>query len=194
MKPSCIRLSTYGGEPLSVLGEIVIDVCHWERKANLPLVVIDKQGPSLLGRNWLSCFKLDWKAIHAVSRSALDRLLDRYQAVFAPGLGTLEGFEATIHINPDATPRFCQARSIPFSMRALVEKELDRLVAEGIVEPVTFSEWAAPIVPVLKADKASVRICGDFKLTVNRIAKLDRYPIRRGPFQHRHQHVFSVGL
>ena len=60
---------------------------------------------------------------------------------------------------------------------ALVEKELDNLKAQGIIEPVAFSEWAAPIVPVLKADKTSVRICGDFKLTVNRVAKLDRYPI-----------------
>jgi len=34
-----------------------------------------------------------------------------------------------------------------------------------------FSEWAVPIVPVLNADKASVRMCGDFK-TVNR---LNRY-------------------
>ena len=62
-------------------------------------------------------------------------------------------------------------------MKTLVEKELDNLQAQGIIEPVVFSEWAAPIVPVLKADKTSVRICGDFKLTVNRVAKLDRYPI-----------------
>ena len=177
LRKSSIRLSTYGGEPLSVLGEIVVDVCHGKKSANLPLLVIDKSGPSLLGRNWLSCFELDWKAIYTMNDSALGRLLDRYQAVFAPGLGTLRGFNATIHIDPDATPRFCQARSVPFSMRALVERELDRLVDEGIVEPVTFSEWAAPIVPVLKADKASVRICGDFKLTVNRVARLDRYPI-----------------
>ena len=59
----------------------------------------------------------------------------------------------------------------------LVEKELDNFISQGIIEPIAFSEWAAPIVPVLKADKTSVRICGDFKLTVNRVAKLDRYPI-----------------
>ena len=34
-----------------------------------------------------------------------------------------------------------------------------------------------PIVPVLKKDKKSVRICGDFKRTVNPVARLDRYPI-----------------
>ena len=58
-------------------------------------------------------------------------------------------------------------------------KELDRLVAEGIIEPVQFADWAAPIVPVLKRDKVSVRICDDFKLIINQASKLDRYPIPR---------------
>ena len=35
-------------------------------------------------------------------------------------------------------------------MVPLVEKELYRLVAEGIIEPVQFADWAAPTVPVLK--------------------------------------------
>lgn len=51
------------------------------------------------------------------------------------------------------------------------------LEKEGIIEPIAFLEWAAPIVPVLKSDKKSVRICGNFKLTVNKAARLDRYPI-----------------
>ena len=38
-------------------------------------------------------------------------------------------------------------------------------------------QWEAPIVPVLKSDKESVRVCGDFQMTVNPISKLDRYPI-----------------
>ena len=46
----------------------------------------------------------------------------------------------------------------------------------GNFKPVQFSEWATPIVPVLIQDR-SVRICGDFKVTVNPVAKLDRYPI-----------------
>ena len=45
------------------------------------------------------------------------------------------------------------------------------------MEPVEFSSWAAPIVPVLKSDKSSVRICGDFQVTVNPVVKLDKYPI-----------------
>ena len=36
----------------------------------------------------------------------------------------------------------------------------------------------SPIVPVMKSD-GRVRICGDYKVTVNRAAKLDKYPIPR---------------
>ena len=50
---------------------------------------------------------------------------------------------------------------------------------QGILEPVEFAEWAAPIVPVVKSDKSSVGICGDFKLTANKASKLDQYPIPR---------------
>ena len=63
-------------------------------------------------------------------------------------------------------------------MRDMVDKELDRLLADDIIEAVQYSDWAAPVVPVMKADK-SVRLCGDYKLTVNQVAKLGRYPIPR---------------
>ena len=53
-----------------------------------------------------------------------------------------------------------------------MEKELDCLVQQEILEPVQFADWAAPIVPVLKSDKKSLRICGDFKMTVNSASKL----------------------
>jgi len=63
-------------------------------------------------------------------------------------------------------------------MRAKVEQESDYLHQQGIIEPVKFSVWATPIVPVLKHND-SVWICGDYKLTVNEIAKLDTYPLPR---------------
>ena len=51
---------------------------------------------------------------------------------------------------------------MPYAYRELVNKELDRLVEQGILTLVSFADWAVPIVPVLKSDKQSVRICGDF--------------------------------
>ena len=46
----------------------------------------------------------------------------------------------------------------------------------GIIRPVEFSEWATSSVPVMKSTGA-VRICGDYKVTINRALKLDKYPI-----------------
>ena len=44
------------------------------------------------------------------------------------------------------------------------------------MELVDISEWATPIVPVLKG-KNEIRICGDFKLTLNRHIIIDKYPL-----------------
>ena len=63
-------------------------------------------------------------------------------------------------------------------MRVKVNNELDRLKKEGIIQPVEFSDWAAPIVPVLKQD-GSVRICGDYRMTINQGSRTDTYPIPR---------------
>lgn len=63
-------------------------------------------------------------------------------------------------------------------MRDKVNVEISRLVEEGILESIKTSEWAAPIVPVLKHD-GRIRICGDFKLTVNKATELEQYPLPR---------------
>ena len=104
-------------------------------------------------------------------------MLDRHPEVFSEKLGTMRGFTAKLYVDPNATPRFFSARSVPYALREQVEKELDSLLQDGVLEPVEFSEWAAPIVVVVKRDKTSVRICGDFRVTVNPVSKLDRYPL-----------------
>ena len=66
--------------------------------------------------------------------------------------------------------------NVPFALRSRVEAELDRLENCGVFEPVSYSEWAAPIVPVVKQD-GSIRICGDFRVTINQVAQRDMYPL-----------------
>ena len=83
--------------------------------------------------------------------------------------------EARIDVNPQARAHFCKARPVPFALKHKVEAELDRLLKEGIVEAVKSAGWAAPIVAVVKSD-GSVRICGDYRMTVNQASRLDSYP------------------
>ena len=102
----------------------------------------------------------------------------KHAIVFKDELGEVKVTTAKMHVDPQARPRFCKPRTVPYALQGKVEQELDRLERDGIIQPVEFSEWAAPIVLVVKAD-GSIRICGDYKVTVNQAAKLDTYPLPR---------------
>ena len=68
------------------------------------------------------------------------------------------------------------ARPVPYALRSAVEDELKRMESEGVLKPVEVSEWATPIVCVPMTD-GSVRICGDYKGTVNPAIQTEQFPI-----------------
>ena len=176
LQKSSVTLRTYSGEPLKVLGVFTVLAEHGSNKKEVILTVVKGSGPSLVGRNWLDKFPFDWGQIHHVN-NALQEVLSRHSLVFSAELGALKDFKVSLDVDETVKPRYCKARPVPYAMRALVDEELDRLESLGVIGPVTHAKWAAPIVPILKPDKKSVRICGDFKLTVNQAVKVDRYPI-----------------
>ncbi|CAM1308578.1 Uncharacterised protein r2_g1856 [Pycnogonum litorale] len=173
-----IRLLSYTKDTIFVLGEISVDVELDGQKGQLPLVIVKGNGPSLLGRNWLQHLRVDWHSIFSVHTGALDSIMKRHEDVFSDKLGCFKGPYAKIHLDSKVKPLFHKTRSVPYSMKTKIESELDRLVSEGILEHVDYSEWAAPVVPVVKPD-GSLRLCGDYKVTVNQACKVDKYPLPR---------------
>ena len=57
-------------------------------------------------------------------------MLEQQSHVFQESLGALQGYEAQLYVDPQAKSK---ARPIPYSMRTIVEQELDRLVSDGIL-------------------------------------------------------------
>ena len=145
----------------------------------LELLVAAGAGPSLIGRDWLHELKLDWTTIHSVqAENKLQSLLQQYSTVFNDETGRFQGVQAKIVVYPAVPPKFCRARTVPHALKPKVELELKQLQQTGNIKQIEHSDWAAPIVPVVKKD-GSVRICGDYRLTVNRAAKPDTYPLPR---------------
>uniref|UniRef100_H3AQV6 ribonuclease H n=1 Tax=Latimeria chalumnae TaxID=7897 RepID=H3AQV6_LATCH len=139
----------------------------------LPILDVTRSGPNLLGRGWIGELSLTWGPVNQATQSShktLQDMLAKHVMVFKEELGTT----VKIYIEHNETPRYFKPRSVPYAMKPKVEAGLDCLLKKKIIEPVKFSDWAAPIVSVLKPD-SSVRICGDYKLTVNRypIPKID---------------------
>lgn len=92
--------------------------------------------------------------------------------MFEEELGELCGVTAKIHVNPNSQPQFEKAQPVPFALRHKVKQELDRLQGLGIIKPIQFSDWAA--------SDWRVRICGYYKVTINRASKLEKYSMYCG--------------
>ena len=104
-----------------------------------------------------------------------DEFKKTYKALFSDRLGKINDFKAKLLVKNEATPKFCKSRKIPFELEDAVKLELRKLEAEGIIRSIKYSEWASPIVIVPKPD-GQVRICGDFKRTINPFIDTEQYP------------------
>ncbi|XP_061707408.1 uncharacterized protein K02A2.6-like [Cydia pomonella] len=113
---------------------------------------------------------------HKTKQAAISAM--RYSEVFAEGLGRYTGGEVSLRVREGARPVFLRARPLAYALREPVERALDQLERDGVITPVDSSDWATPIVPVVKTD-GTIRVCGDFKSTLNKCLEVDRFPLPR---------------
>ena len=140
----------------------------------LPLVVAQGKKPVLLGRDWLEKLNLDWSTIFKVSHvPTVENILVKYEALFEKGYGHIKLYKASIQVREGAQPLFLKARPVSYALKEKVKQELQRLEDEGIIYKVSQSDWTAPVVLVPKKD-GSLRVCGDYKMTVNQCADVDQ--------------------
>ena len=152
--PARVKLKTYTNEDLQVVGKLPVTVEHNNQRVQLDLLVVAGNGPSLMGRNWLESIHLDWPHINRVHglplRSPLGSLLSHHAPLFQEGLGTIQMHKATIQVAPDAPTRFFRPRPVPFAIRDAVGAQLNKLEQDSVLEKITHSSWAAPIIVVPK--------------------------------------------
>ena len=182
---TAMSLRTYTGEIVKPLRRVMVQVTYLDQQQKLALYIVRNGGVPLLGRSWLRKIQLDWSTIKSLSlppsdspSSALQHVLANHPEVFKEGLGKLKEIKAAITVKEGSRPVFLKSRSVPYALRSKVEAELDHLEKDGILSKVSHSEWATPIVPVLKKN-GNISICGDFKATVNPVLNTDQYPLPR---------------
>ncbi|XP_049276119.1 uncharacterized protein K02A2.6-like [Rhipicephalus sanguineus] len=179
LEPSSVMLKSYTGELSPVQGSLPATVRLGNHECRDVLYVVPGRCPSLMGRGWIKGHRIELRNMMDVKAiTSVEGLVAEYASVFDDALGTFKGVSAKITIEYNPKPRFFKARPVPFAMIDRVNEELMRMERVGVLRPVKTSEWAAPIVPILKRS-GQIRICGDFKVTVNPVTVPEKYPLPR---------------
>jgi hypothetical protein len=173
------RLIGYTGEVLRCVGCARL-MLEWRgRSRELQVYVVRGGGPPLLGRDFIAGFQLQLSPVYncnVLKTNEIESLSLLYPGVFSDKLGRFNKYEVKLVLKENAKPIFVKARPMPFALKDRVDKEISRLVSLGILRPVDRSEYASPVVPVLKRD-GSVRLCVDYSVSINKQLVVDQYPL-----------------
>ncbi|XP_062533990.1 uncharacterized protein K02A2.6-like [Armigeres subalbatus] len=184
------KLAVIDGKRLKVLGKISVSVQLKGKKQQLFMIVLrcDNDFIPLMGRTWLDCFYAGWRDIFSNPRikdegiykleeeSVIEELKSKFSTVFDGDFSTpIVGYEGDLVLKEDK-PIFRKAYGVPLRLRDKVNEHLDSLERDGVITQVETSEWASPVVIVMKKDQ-NIRLVIDCKVSINKVIIPNTYPL-----------------
>ena len=108
-------------------------------------------------------------------RNNLNDLISEFYDVLSTKPGKTNLMEHYI-VTSTAKPIKLPPYRVPQAYQTMVMQEIKEMLSQGIIEP-SVSEWALPIVPILKKD-GSLRLCVDYRC-LNAISQTNAYLLPR---------------
>jgi len=184
IRPTNIQLRSYTKELFKPIGKATIPIEYNGISTTDEVYIIREDFTPLLGRAWIRKLKinleeLDKNQINTVKTTSVidvDSILTPFEDIFKPEVGCIPNVQCSLKLRQNAVPRFLKHRTIPFALRNKVEEELESLERQGIITKVDTSDWGSPLVVIPKPD-GNVRICVDYKPTLNQQLEDSHYPI-----------------
>lgn len=196
-----VKLRSVVGDQLDLAGEMSVEVKYNNMCKNLKIVIIksNEKFMSLMGRDWLEQLCPEWRGnfsssvVGTVSQNSKNNVVDRSLQLEKQKLvrevktrfnkllmldrsSYINTFYAQLQMKDAARPIFHKPYSVPYALKSKVEAEIQSLESSGIIRKVQYSDWASPIVIVPK-DNGELRLCVDYKVTVNKMLDTDHYPL-----------------
>ena len=175
IQTSGIKLKTYTGERIAVIGQMSVEVKHFQQQKSLPLVLVAQDGPAFLGRNWLEHLRLIGRLWSLTVVLIKLQLVVWGVCVLNMQIFSRKSWELCrgLKLSYTLNRMLC---SVALAIKGAIDQALDRMESSGILVKVSSSDWAAPIVPVPKKD-GQFCICGDYKVSVNPAMEIEQYPL-----------------
>ena len=184
LRKTSATLKMYNGTVMNPLGKCTLMCSNGKVSEKLDFFVVQENVKPLLGAE--SCQKLEFikvmvndkQTVNTVNKQPTnpltkEQILEDYSDVFE-GLGCMDGL---YHIDVDKTvkPVVHPPRKVPVALRESLREELDKMVQQGIITPVTEpTDWVSSLVLVNKTNK--LRVCIDPQ-DLNKALKRAHYPL-----------------
>lgn len=181
VRPPSVKARAASGDKLKLVSEFDCSVTV-NGVTQIGTIFVVNRDLHIFGLDLIETFQLDAVPINTLcnrvtgSSTIEERLKAEYPEVFSTALGKCTKATIKLELKPDQRPVFRPKRPVAYSVYQAVDDELDRLEQLRIITPVDYSEWAAPIVVVRKAN-GSIRICGDYSTGLNDSLQPNQYPL-----------------
>ena len=154
--------------PLQVLGKFSAVVASKHKSISAEFIVVNDK-TSLLGYTTATNLQV-LKVVNEVSPKA--DIFTLYPGLFSD-LGKMRDLQVKLHINEGMKPVTQTHRRIPFRKRKQLDKCLESLVNEDIIEPADGpTPWVSPIIMVPKPKQpGGIRLCVDMREANNAIER-----------------------
>ena len=204
LKPTSIRLTAYNGSNITCIGETKLQAYHAGVKKNMTvLITTERETSTIISKNDasdLKCIKflcekdceqcLSPASINSVNADGKAKwaqalplgkttgdpkqdILELFPSVF-DGIGQFQD-TYKIELTADYTPVRHAPRRVPEALKPAIKAELESLVEQDIIKPVTeATDWVNSLVYVTKEKSGELRLCLDPK-DLNKCIKRPHY-------------------
>jgi hypothetical protein len=150
LKPLNVKLVDFGGNLIILGGKLEIEVKYKNIK-KLEILIADKGNQLLLGRFFLNTFKFYLtnacvNTIESVEKPpSLPQLVCKYETIFSDGLGCYKFRKIKLDLLENSKPKFFKPRVVPFALKPIVDRELDKLESLGVIDKIYASGFGTPL-------------------------------------------------
>ncbi|KRY20467.1 Transposon Tf2-9 polyprotein [Trichinella patagoniensis] len=124
LAPMTLSLVSYLGKQVKLMGSCFVNVDYSIIHTWLRIFVAKGNCPNLLGLEWFKPLGI------------------RIEAVFTPDLGCYAGEPVSLDLDPSVLPVRMKARKVPLALKEKIDMELDKLVKQKVLEPVSHPKCA----------------------------------------------------
>jgi RNase H-like domain found in reverse transcriptase/Reverse transcriptase (RNA-dependent DNA polymerase)/Integrase zinc binding domain len=174
LKPTKVRLVSFGNHEITPLGAISLNCMHGKHVETITFMVADVKSKPLLGLD--ACVKLGFikQVWNVQAHDTKETIIKEHKDIFT-GLGKMPG-KYKIEMRDDAVPKIQPPRRVPLAIRDKLKDTLDNMETQKVITKVTKpTDWVNSLV-IVEKQNGNLRLCLD-PVDLNKNIKREHYPI-----------------